>query len=763
MTGSTETPAVAPATAEPTTVEKLRGLRWSILSNATNTVFSQFTFFGSPFVLLLSALGMSKPQIGLILSFLPFAGLIALFIAPTVARYGYKRVYITFWGLRKIITVGLLFLPWLAASLGETGMVFYVSAIMAGFALSRAIAETGFLPWVQEYIPNSVRGRYSATNSIYTTLSGLAAVGAAGFVLDRSNDLSAYILLIAAGIAFGGVSTWAATRIPGGAAVQRTPETPSLLGGMQAAMSDGNFMRYLAGASLVTLALVPMMSFLPLFMQEVVLLSAGSVVLLQAGVLVGHLVSSLAWGLAADRYGSKPVMIAGLVMKLLLPVMWFVMPRDTEISLYIALAIAVLVGISDMAWGIGAGRLLFVSVVPPHRKTEYMSFYYASIGVVGGISQLMGGWILEFSGGLSGQILGLAIDPYTPLFVMGLVLTLATLVILGSIRADNVFGVIQFAGMFLRGNPFQAMGAMIRYYQARDERTTISMTERLGRARSPLAVEELLETLRDPRFNVRFEAIIAIARMPADPRLTHALIEVFSGTELALQSVAAWAMGRIADPESRAALRAGLDSKYLSIRAHSARALGAMQDQSIADELLQRLPAEADRGLQMAYASALGNLRTEAALGPLLELLYATHNPGARLELALSVARILGDEHAFIQLLRAARGDLGTSASQAVSAFKRRLERAKQLSPEMAAALQDAANAFARLDVEGGTAGLSRVLALAAEPTELSTFSHATTTMMREGSLRLAEFGAEHFETVLLSLHALRTAEVIRT
>jgi MFS family permease len=747
---------------EPTTVEKLRGLPWSIFSNATNSIYAQFTFFGSPFVLLLSTLGMSKSQIGFTLSLIPFAGLVALFIAPAVARFGYKRTYITFWGLRKVMTLGLLFLPWLSATLGETGIVFYVAAIMAGFALCRAIAETGFYPWVQEYIPNSVRGRYSATNSIYTTLTGLAAVGAAGFVLDRSSDLSAYMLLIGVGVVFGLISTWAATKIPGGAAVRRTPESPSLLGGMIDAVRDANFMRYLAGAALVTLALVPMMSFLPLFMQEVVLLSAGSVVLLQSGTLVGHLISSLAWGWAADRYGSKPVMISGLAIKVLLPILWFVMPRDADVSLYIALGIALLVGISDMAWGIGAGRLLFVSVVPPQKKSEYMAFYYAWIGVVGGFSQLVGGWILEFSRNLSGQVLGFGIDPYTPLFVMGLALTAVTIVIMAGMRADHMFGVTQFAGMFLRGNPFQAMGAMVRYYQARDERTTVSMTERLGRARSPLAVEELLETLRDPRFNVRFEAIIAIARMPANRRLTEALIEVFNGTELALQSVAAWAMGRIGDPQAAAALRQGLNSKYLSIRAHSARALGAMQDRTVIPELLERLPNEADRGLQMAYASALGNLQAEAALTPLLTLLYGTENPGARLELALSIARILGDEHAFIQLLRAARADLGTSASQAVSAFKRRLERAKQLSPEMNAALERTANAFARLNVDEGTAGLSEVLALAAEPSERSTFSSATETVMRECSQRLAEFGAEHFETVLLSLHALRTAQVVR-
>jgi hypothetical protein len=72
-----ESPIARP---EPTTAEKLRALPWSMIANVLNTVFAQFTFFGSTFVLMLSLLGMDKSQIGFLLSLMPFAGLVALFI-----------------------------------------------------------------------------------------------------------------------------------------------------------------------------------------------------------------------------------------------------------------------------------------------------------------------------------------------------------------------------------------------------------------------------------------------------------------------------------------------------------------------------------------------------------------------------------------------------------------------------------------------------------------------------------------------------------
>ena len=94
----------------PTTVEKLRGLPWGVAWSMSNSVFAQYTFFGSIFVLFLDELGLDKGQIGSLLSLLPFLGIIAIFIASTEARIGYKRVFVISIAARTTtgIDVGLL-------------------------------------------------------------------------------------------------------------------------------------------------------------------------------------------------------------------------------------------------------------------------------------------------------------------------------------------------------------------------------------------------------------------------------------------------------------------------------------------------------------------------------------------------------------------------------------------------------------------------------------------------------------------------------
>ncbi len=206
-----------PASQEPTTVDKLRGLPWSIAGDTANTIFAQWIFFGSVFILFLDKLGLNKTQIGSLLSFIPFAGLVALFIAPAAARFGTKRTFVTFFGIRKVITAGLLLTPWVTSVYGPTVAMIFVAVITAGFALTKAVADTAAYPWVQEYIPDSVRGKYYATSNLFTTLAAFAAVTIAGVVIERIAGLTGFMLLIGAGVLVGFFSVYAYSRVPGGA------------------------------------------------------------------------------------------------------------------------------------------------------------------------------------------------------------------------------------------------------------------------------------------------------------------------------------------------------------------------------------------------------------------------------------------------------------------------------------------------------------------------------------------------------------------
>lgn len=741
---------------EPTTIEKLQGIPWSIGTFAANTFFVQFTFFGSVFPLFLAELGLTKGQMGFLFSLMPFLGLIAPFIGPWTTRFGYKRTFMTFFGLRKIFTALLLATPWVQITYGTQVTLIFVSIIVALFAICRSVAETARIPWAQEYVPSAMQGKYTATNNFFTAIAGFGAVGVASYVLGLGMGLNGFMILIAAGIFAGLIGVWCSAFIPGGAPQIIEPGAPKPKRDIGDALRNRNFLLFLGCVGIIILATVPVSSFIPLFMIEKVGLTKSNAVMLQIGTLTGTLVTSYLWGWIADRYGSKPVMILGIVMRLSIPLALIFIPRNSDFSLYAAIAISLFQGVADMGWGIGSARLLYVSVVPPEKKSDYMALYFAWIGVLGGISQLAGGRILDLTGNIAGNIGPLTLDPYTPLFISGVVLLLLSLPVARLINADNVYSVGQFAGIFLRGNPFLAMGSLIRYQTARTEEDAVRVTERLGEAKSMLTVDELLDALQDPRFQVRVEAIVSISRMPANPRLIEGLADILHGTELAVSTMAAWACGRIGHADAIPALERALDSPYHSIRAHAARALGILKAKEVSPVLQERLRVEEDKGLQVAYASALGNMSAYAATEDILGLLYQMKNKKARLELSLALARLIGNEHQFIQLVRASRNDLGTGVAQSLAELKRKFDRATKRENSVLPELDDCITSFARNRLSDGIAALVDLVPLIPK----AHYNESSHQILDECTKRLREFNEadlekEHIEYLLLTLHVL--------
>jgi Na+/melibiose symporter-like transporter len=736
-----------------TNAEKIRRLPWNIGLNALNNVFAILIYFGPAWVLFLNELGFTNTEIGFLLSLIPFSGLVALAIAPAVARFGYKRTFVTFYGLRTIITLGLLLVPWLLAQYGTQTVIIYVTVITAGFAVSRSIAETGLFPWTQEFIPNSMRGRFAALNDMSARVTGIISVGVASYILSLPHGLDRYMLLFAIGLIFAAAAWWCSTHMPGGAPRRDADASKMSHRHLVGVLKDKNFLLYIAGIGILTIGTTPMSSFLPLYVEQQVGLSESLTVLLQIGGLVGGLVSTYLLGWASDRYGSKPVMLSGLYIKILIPLAWLLIPRGSGASLPIALVISMVGGAADIAWALGSARLLFVKVVPTEKSSEYMAVYYALVGLIGGLGSVLGGRLLDFTQGLSGQFLIFTVDPFFPLFVLALVLTSVSIYLFNRVQADSPVSVSEFAGLFIHGNPVLALESMFRYYRAKDERQTIAMTERMGQTKSPLTVDELLEALKDPRFNVRFEAIISIARTEADPRLVEALSKIVIGTEVSLSVIAAWALGRLGDTDAIPALRHGLDSHYRSIQAHCARALGTLNDQETAPVLLERLKMETDKGLVMAYSSALGNLHYGEAITTLLDVLYHTENEGARLELALALARIIGQEHHFIYLLRQMRQDRGTAASHAVTVFKRR---AHLNEGELADLAAETADTLAREDFDKGIEQFVQLVQ--ALPPDMGT--HNCRTVLAACAARLPEVKLTRGEYLLLGLYSL---EIVAT
>ncbi|HEX9115829.1 MAG TPA: MFS transporter [Anaerolineae bacterium] len=737
-------------THELTNADKLSGLPWSIASGAANSISAQWTFFGPPFVLLLSELGANNGRIGFLLSLFPFAGLLALVMAPAAARFGNKRTYLVFWGTRYIFAAGLLLIPWLQGRLGATGLELYVSALVLFFAICRAIGEIGYYPWSQEFIPNAVRGKYYASYYGFATLASLGAVLLASYVVGQGTGIGRYMGLIGAGVFFGMITVWLANWVPGGApqrveGAARTGPSQRMLD----TLSNRNFRAYLVTAALVILGSTPLASFQPLLLKDRIGLEAGLVVLVQAGVLIGGFASGFFWGWLADRYGSKPVIMSVVLVNVLVPAGWLLVPAGSVLTLPAAFVVAFLAGAALNGWQVSSGRLLFGYVIPPAQRTPYTAVHYAWTGVVGGAGPLLAGVLLD-SSALHGRWLGVAFDPYAVFLLLSAAISLAGFLVCRTVEGDSDVSFRRFLRLFLRGNPLLALETSLRYGRVQDEAAGVSLTERLGDAHSPLNVEELIEALRDPRHGVRTEAIVSIARAGADPRGPEALLHVLAADTIDLRALAAWALGRSGDRQAIPALREIMAASDGILRMQAARALGYLGDSDAIPALTKGLREAASPDERIACASALGSLRATAAAGDVLALLGATAASPARDELALSLARMIGDEQYYIRLWRATRREPGTALAQAVQVLRKRLRGLPPDAGELPETFSACADQFAAGNLAQAAAQLCAILGAA--PAERLDATSAA--VIAECQRQLAT-GADRLEYVLLALHVL--------
>jgi HEAT repeat protein/Na+/melibiose symporter-like transporter len=734
-----------------TNLEKIRRLPWQLSGNAFNMMFWVTAAAGSVFVLFLNELGLDKAKIGFLISLLPFCGMSAIFTAPYVARLGYKRVFLIFFGTRKIFTAGLLLSPLILRNYGSDTAFIWVASCIFGFAMCRAISETAIFPWMQEVVPNNIRGKFSSLSNIINQLCSVIAIAVSGYVIGHYEGLEKFVWIMAAGVVCGLIALWSFFFVPGGRAVPLSTPTAGIRD-MLSPLKDYNFRCYMTGLALVTMGICSIAAFIPLYMKEQVGLSSEYVVWLDIGMYSGALLSSFMWGWTSDRFGSRPVMLSGPYLMLPLPLLCFLIPRQSMAASQVAVIITFLLGVANTAWGIGLGRYLYVNAVPTSKKTAYMAVFYAGAGLAGGTGPLLAGKLLKASSALDTKFLIFTVDQYTPLFVFSTILLVAGVFFVSKIRSDGALPMKRFVGMFVQGNPIMAVGSLLRYYKAPDEDVRVSITNRLGFANSPLSNHELIEALNDPSFNVRYEAVIAIANSRPAPELVDALMLVLGGNEPDISVNAAWALGRMADESAVWALRETLLSDYPLLRARSARALATLKDKDSIKVFIEHFRNEKNPGLRIAYAQSLCKLRYTGLIGEMLEFLASLDDSVIRSEMGLALARIVGNESDYISLWRHLKNDLETEAAKVLLSLKSDIVNSPLIDGNLRELSSQACDAFARAN----NAEAVKLLAAFAGAVGAKTQRRAVAAILADCQKRLEEFSDTRTEYILLSLYCCR-------
>jgi MFS-type transporter involved in bile tolerance (Atg22 family) len=413
-----------------------RRLPWMMAGDALSGIFGMMTAFGPAFVLFLSALGLDKARIGVLLASFPLCAIIAVFVAPLVSRWGYKRTVLIFWGTRHLFMALVLFTPIVLQRYGLNAAFTWAACLLLAFGLFRAMAETGFQPWIQEIVPNSIRGKFSALNSIISTLAQMTTVALASRYIAGSSGTERYMVLIGVGSVIGACSVLCYGMVPGGAPAPDASRLTTHVRSMGAALRDHGYVLFLVAVFVLTV-MQAALSFVVLFMKEQIGLPASTAMALSVAASAGAILSSYLWGWSADRHGSRPIMRISVAWMLVLPLSWILMPRQGGARIGLAFAVALMQGVTSIGWSLGSTRYLHMYSASCPQRVAYLTWCYVISQLASGFGPIIVGRLLNATQGLQGRVLGVRIDPYTPVFLTMLVCVGLGLLAITLLRRDT--------------------------------------------------------------------------------------------------------------------------------------------------------------------------------------------------------------------------------------------------------------------------------------------------------------------------------------
>lgn len=654
-----------------TKAQKIHSLPWALGAHTGNAIYTNLAMAGPVFMLFLAKLDLEEAQIAVILSIVPFLSVLALVFGPLGARFGYKRSFICLWAIRKFVLVSLVATPFLFANYGTDTVVWFIIIVLALFALCRTAAVSWLEPWMYEFIPDSVRSKFSAISNITGVLAGTLTLIAAGFYIGHKSEVSEFVILFVIAFIVGLISVFFYLFVPGGEPKKQRQKQAKV--DVRSIFKNRPFIRFLIGGAFLIAGWTAVNpgGFLSLFLDEKMKFDPEQITLIVSTIMGVGLISSYLWGWAADRYGSKPIMLICLVFHGAFPLLLCLVQGNFKYSFYIVLGISALIGLGLPGWGISFSRYLYVNLIPSENRSQYLSFNLAFTGLVGGVSPLIVGLILTATEKLNIPIGWFRIGHYTPLLIWSTLMIGIGYVILSKIPNDASVSTAKFVGMFTHGHPFLALQAIYQHSRGGADERRLLTIKRLADAHSPLAVDELLETLKDPSVYVRVRAINSIASTRPEPRLIDALMEILRSERLETSPAAAWALGLMKDRRAIPLLREELESDYPILRAAAALSLARLNDLDSAVVLLEKF--HQDKASRAAYGEALGVLRYREAIAPIIEAMSEIEDDTKRQSLAYSVATIVGNENMFLLLLRRLLKDIEEARDELMYLLQRQI------------------------------------------------------------------------------------------
>jgi MFS family permease len=396
--------------------ESARAVRLLLAFQCFNAMM--FTIaLGAPMVLLARFLGATEGVIG-ILNAIP-TGLVIMQLvgAGLVERQGTRRIMVLGWFSRTIFILPIIAAPLLAGRLpGDWLIVLGLGLPLLAFSFLRGIATTAWLPWLNELLPATRRGRFFGTEQMVINISAFGTLLLCGWFLGEDPEAWRYSVLFLACFFAGMMSVFFLRKVPGGHPDPAMSGQPRQRAGdrwrqVRRLLNYGPWFRTWRFIVVQVFAISPVPMFLVLFLRDQLQLPEGIVLKMQAMMTLGVLLSAVAWGRLSDSAGSRPMLrIAGVSLIAVISFWLFAACGLFRPPVALVVIAFLVYGMFQSMHGIAQARMT-IGCCPQRMITIATAIIGVSVSLAAATASIGWGFVLEHLGGANpgGPVLGYAV------------------------------------------------------------------------------------------------------------------------------------------------------------------------------------------------------------------------------------------------------------------------------------------------------------------------------------------------------------------
>lgn len=339
--------------------------------------------------------------------------------------------------------------------------------------------------------------------------------------------------------------------------------------------------------------------------------------------IAGSAISLIIWGRIADAIGFKPMLVGLFIISIALsPLYLLISPlsdnwqgfvlaeRHEQISLIVLFGTGLIYGAVQAGAGIALTSIQHVHTTK-NDSLSAMSIFSAVIVLITAGQSLFNGFYLDKVAIPFGQIAflnGLLHVDFIKLYLIfgaGFFQILGIIILRGVPNIRAFYGIIDFFSA-LRGGSLRSMLLSRNIYHGSENKRSETV-QQLGTAVGPLRDDPLMAMLSDPSYDVKVQAIRALAGSPGAVNILLKLLK---------------------------------DSQYRSVHDHVTWAIGELKMAEAEPVLLERLSTETSDRIQAMIARALAKIGSRRSQKQLLSLFQSSPADAQHLRASICIALI---------------------------------------------------------------------------------------------------------------------------